>query len=48
MKIFFITTRTITHYTRYTASAVSSSQAAIDAAEMFGDTPCGITVICTE
>jgi hypothetical protein len=43
---FRITARTPTHCIRYSALAPSSSQAALDAAELFGDTPCGITVTC--
>jgi hypothetical protein len=47
MKPFHITARTATHCIRYGAIARSSIQAALDAAELFGDTPCGITVTAT-
>lgn len=48
MKTFQITVRTATRCTTYSALAASSSQAAIDAADLFGDAPCGITVTSHE
>lgn len=44
MKPFQITVRTGTACRQYTAIADSSADAAIAAAELAGDTPCGITV----
>jgi hypothetical protein len=44
MKTFHITVRSATGCIRYSALARSSSQAALDAAELFGDAPCGISV----
>lgn len=44
VKPFQITVRTDTACMRYTALAVSSPDAAVHAAELFGDIPCGITV----
>jgi hypothetical protein len=44
MEIFRITARTAAHCISYSALASSSSQAALDAAALFGDTPYGITV----
>jgi hypothetical protein len=46
MKPFTITARTAAHCIRYSALAMSSIDAAIAAADLFGDTPCGITVTC--
>lgn len=46
MNCFTITARTATTSITYSALAASSADAALDAAELFGDTPCGITVTC--
>lgn len=45
MHRFQITVRTAAGRTIYSALAATSSDALMDAAELFGDTPCGITVI---
>lgn len=41
---FHVTVRTRTHRTRYDAHAASAGDAWSDAAAMFFDAPCGITV----
>jgi hypothetical protein len=46
MKPFLVTARTATQCIRYRALAASSSQAAADASDLFGDEPCGVTVRC--
>jgi hypothetical protein len=48
MKTFLITARTSARCIRYHALAPSSSAADSDARALFGDEPCGITVICLE
>lgn len=48
MKPFQITIRTNSQCIRYHALAASSGTAASAAAELFGDEPCGITVLCLE
>lgn len=44
MKSFQITVRTATSCTTYSALAATSCDALMDAADLFGDAPCGITV----
>jgi hypothetical protein len=47
MNRFTITARTATgQRITYSALAACSADAARDAADLFGDTPCGITVTC--
>jgi hypothetical protein len=44
LKPFRVTARTATSCIHYSAIATSSANAAIDAAELFGDEPCSVTV----
>jgi len=45
MNHFTVTVRTTGSSTTYTALAQSSGDAYANAADLFGDTPCGITVV---
>lgn len=45
MSHFTITVRTATHRNTFSAIAASSCEAAMLAAELLGDQPCGITVV---
>lgn len=45
MNQFIVTVRTGASSTTFPALAPSSSDAYADAADLFGDTPCGITVM---
>jgi hypothetical protein len=44
LKAFHITAHTGTCRVEYSAIATSSADAALDAADLFGDVPCSVTV----